>query len=152
MKIRKTVVEDKEKLIHLMIKADNRSKEWAEERINSYANKNGKLILVAEKDSDLIGFIGIKKYEDNEARKFADLDNFIWVTWLAVLPEYRKKKIGSKLLKAVDEYVNIFNKLGIILDCREKVLDFYTKAGYKIVGEYEDKNSPRFVMSKLKDI
>jgi ribosomal protein S18 acetylase RimI-like enzyme len=148
MKIRKANLNDVDKLIELMQKADNRTREWAKNRVNSFISNKKKLILVAEDDGRLVGFVGIKKYEDNEARKFADLNKFIWVVWIAVLPEYRKKKIGSELLKSVDEYARAFDKSEVILDCREKVINFYKINGYDIIGNYVYNNAPRYVMTK----
>ncbi len=148
MIIRKAESSDFDNLVELMINSDNREKTWAEEKAGSYTNSNKKLILVAEDNGKLIGFAGVKKYEDNGARAFVDLDNFIWITWIAVLPEFRKKNVGSALLKAADNYIKFFEKSGIVLDCRRKVVEFYQKNNYKLAGEYQYNGEPRFVMEK----
>lgn len=148
MKIRKAKKEDISQLIELMQNADNRTREWAEERIRRYIENKNKMILIAEEDGNLIGFAGLKKYEDNSARDFTDLDKFAWITWIAVLPSYRNKKVGSELLKSAKKYANDYNKTGLILDCREKVIDFYKKNGFNIVGNYINKEIPRYVMVK----
>lgn len=148
MKIRKIEEGDKDKLIELMQRADNRSREWAEERTRSYIDNKKKLILITEDKGNLIGFIGLKKYEDNPARDFIDLTKFAWITWIAVLPEFRDRDIGSELLKFAEKYVEIYNKLGLVLDCRKKVINFYIKNGYSIVRNYVDNKMPRYVMVK----
>ncbi len=149
MIIRKANSKDVNQLIELMQNADNRSNEWAEERIRRFVIKNkDKMILVAEAEGNLIAYIGLKKYEDNPAREFTDLTKLVWITWIAVLPQYRNKKIGSELLKSSEKYVSDYNKRGLILDCREKVIDFYKKNGYNIIGDYIDDKIPRYVMVK----
>ena|SRR3989344_3080166 len=149
IKIRKANSLDIGKLVQLMQKADNRGLQWAEERAKRYVLKNkDKMILVAEDNENLIGFVGLKKYEDNPAKEFEDLTQFAWITWIAVLPEYRNKKIGSELLKSAEKYVVDYNKKGLILDCRQKVITFYTKNGYNLTGNYIDEKIPRYVMVK----
>lgn len=147
MEIRKADSSDRNKLIELMQKADNRTKEWAEGKIKGFVLKDkGRMILVAEDNGHLIGFLGLKEYEDNPARQFTDLTQFAWITWIAVLPEYRNRIWGSKLLKSAEEYVN--GKRGLILDCRQKVVAFYMKNGYNVAGEYLHNEIPRYVMTK----
>jgi GNAT superfamily N-acetyltransferase len=149
--IKKAQEKDINNLIELMQKAEgDRSKEWAEERAKRFVldNKN-RLIIIAEEKGKLVGYLGLKRYEDNRARDFIDINKFAWITWIAVLLEYRNKKIGSKLLKFSEEFAKNYDKLGIVLDCREKVTPFYIKNGYKIVGEYEHNKIPRYVLEKI---
>ncbi|HPD81781.1 MAG TPA: GNAT family N-acetyltransferase [Candidatus Pacearchaeota archaeon] len=150
MKIVKAKEEDIQNLIELMIDADNRNKEWAEDRANKFVlNKNqDKLILLARENNKLIGYLGIKKYEDNPAKKFTKLDNYAWITWIAILPKYRGKGIGSILLNSADKYIKKFDKKGVLLDCKEKLISFYNKNGYIMLGKYEDKGALRYVMEK----
>ncbi len=149
VKIRKATKNDTNRLIGLMQKADNRSRKWAEKRTKRFVLKNkNKIILVVEDEQILVGYIGLKEYEDNPAREFIDLTKFAWITWIAVLPRYRNKKIGYGLLKSAEKYVGDYNKRGLILDCREKVINFYKKSGYSIIGDYIDDKIPRYVMVK----
>ena len=150
MEIRKANKGDIKELIELMQKADNRTREWTEERTKRFVlkNKSKIIILCAEDGENLIEFIGLKEYEDNSAREFTDLTKFAWITWMAVLPEYRNKQIGTDLLKSAEEYVNNYNKQGLILDCREKVINFYKKNGYDIIGSYIDNKVSRYVLVK----
>jgi GNAT superfamily N-acetyltransferase len=148
MKITEAKEKDIEDLIKLMINVGNRDKDWSEYRANKFVINKDKLILIAKEDNKLIGYIGIKKYEDNPAREFVNLNNYIWVTWIAILQEYRSKGIGSILLNSVEKYVKKFKKIGILLDCREKVISFYNRNEYSIVGKYQDKGAPRYVMEK----
>lgn len=148
------IIEAKEKdinnLINIMMKADNRDKEWSENRTKKFIiNKNkDKLILIAKDKDKLIGYLGIKKYEDNPAREFVNINNYIWITWIAILPEYRNKGVGSILLNSVGKYIKKFKKIGILLDCREKVISFYNRNEYSTVGKYQDKGALRYVMAK----
>ncbi len=43
---------------------------------------------------------------------------------------HRKKGFGTKLVKLVDAYANLFKCYKIILDCSEEVKAFYEKFGY----------------------
>lgn len=77
------------------------------------------------------------------------LDNYCFISFLAVYEEYRGEGIGTKLLKEISE--NFSNKKGIILEVespqyaisekdkivREKRIRFYEKANYKIVENME---------------
>ncbi len=149
MKIRIARKKDQSSLINLMKLADNREENWAIQRTNSYLENNKKLILIAEEKGELIGYVGIKKFEDNYARRFVNLEDYIWITWIAVLPGIKKSGIGSKLLNASERYSKKFNKFGIVLDCLEKVLPFYFKLGYVVAGKYLDKkNKLRYVLKK----
>lgn len=150
IKITKAKEKDIQNLIELMIEADDRDKEWSENRAKKFiiSKDNDKLILIAKDNDKLIGYVGIKKDEDNPAREFVNLNDYAWITWIAILPEYRSKGIGSILLDSVNKYVKKFKKIGILLDCREKLIPFYTKNGYSIAGKYDDKGAPRYVMKK----
>ena len=151
MKIRKATAKDFDEVVNLMMKADLRTKEWAEDRARRFIQDKKKIryLLVAEDSNKLIGYVGIKKEEeDNKASEFINIKKYILITWIAVLPEWRSKKIGSKLLIAAEKYVKKFNKKDIFLDCRKNVLPFYFRNDYKIAGKYIDKGKMRYVLVK----
>lgn len=150
MKIREIVLEDKENVIDLMRKADNRKREEATRKFNNclFTKKNRK-ILVAEEGNELVGYIVIKEESDKkEISQFLDLNETICVNWIAVLSEKRNKKVGSKLLKAAERYVLKWRKKGMWLDCREKVVPFYENNGYRNLGKLIKNNKEIFVMFK----
>lgn len=150
MIIRKAREEDIDNLAELMQKADNRSKEWAEEKARRFVSGTKvKSIMIAEEDEQLVGYAGLKAYEDNQARDFVDINNLAWVTWIAVLPEYRGRKVGSQLLSSAHDFARLHGKSGIVLDCRAKVIPFYLKNGFSVAGEYMHKGAPRYVLEKI---
>lgn len=152
MIIRKAQEEDVGNLIELMQLADKRERTWAEKKANGFVMRaNGsKSILVAEDEQAgrLAGYIGLKEYEDNQARQFVNLDNLAWITWIAVLFEYRHQDIGSKLLSSADNFAKRHGKSGVVLDCRGRVIPFYVKNGYKVVGQYSYRGAPRYVLER----
>lgn len=81
---------------------------------------NGAVSLGAYEDDNLVGYL------------FTD-ESFAGVTtvrWIAVLPEYQKKGIGTQLLEKTEE---LAKKLGIHmiqLEVDPRNLDYYKKRGY----------------------
>lgn len=139
-------------LTDLMQIADNRTQEWATERIVRYLNeRDGKTIFVAEENNDILGYVGIKKFEENiETRRILDqsIDNLACITWIAVHPQFRKRGIATALLKHCEVWAKHKKKEGIWLDCREKILPLYENAGYKIAGSYQQQGIARYVLIK----
>ena len=151
MIIRTALFKDSEELIKVIMRADNRAEELARERVNSYIKSNKKMFLIAIIDEKIVGYVSLKKEEnsDKNASKFIDLKKYSCIGWIAVLPEYRKHKIGSKMIKACWNYMRKFNKEGIWLDCRLKLIPFYEKNGYKNVGDYiDEKRKQNYIMLK----
>lgn len=65
---------------------------------------------------------------------------------IAVLKEYREKKLGSALLKAAEEEI-IGNKIELL--AQERAAAFYEKNGYKKLDEHElDEGCPHVWMRK----
>jgi ribosomal-protein-alanine N-acetyltransferase len=152
MKIRKIVKKDFDKFVELMVEADNRPKDWAKEKTAEFIGKKNKLILVAEEKGKLIGYVGLKERDEDERIKKVDFDKYASVTWIAVLPEFRGKSIGSKLLKSCEKYAKKWGKKGIWLDCRKEVLKFYKRNEYKVVSsfikEVKTKKRKQYVLLK----
>ncbi len=153
MIIREHIETDFLKLAELMRVADNRSEEWAHNRINSYLRKKPfQTILVAEENNQLLGYVGIKILED-ENQQTRDilgekLASLACLTWIGVHPNFRKRGIAAELLAACESWIKAF-KTGIWLDCREKMLPFYEKVGYSAAGKYLDDGYDRHVLVKL---
>ena len=141
MKIRELKDKDKEHWIKLAELADNRNKDWAEQKFNSYvSSKKKKKLLVAEENGKLIGFTGLKG-EDIEENVSATLNkDYALITWIAFIPECRNKGFGSILLKTCEKHAKKWNKKGIWLGCRSQVIPFYEKNGYKRQGNFINEN------------
>ena len=69
------------------------------------------------------------------ARFFVTEDNGIHVQRVAVLKEYRQKHLGSKLLKYIFDFAKKENYQYVILGAQDHAQMFYTKLGFKVVGE-----------------
>lgn len=137
MKIRPLKLKDKENWIKLAKDADNRNSEWAIQKFKSYvATKKRKKIIVYENNNKLIGFIGLKGEDIKENVPKTFNEDYVLITWIAVLPDFRKLGLGSKLLAKCERYARKLGKRGIWLGCRDKVIPFYQKNGYKQKGTF----------------
>ena len=68
---------------------------------------------------------------------------------LAVIKEYRGKKLGSYLISEAERYVKETSGNCIVLLAQQRVADFYKKAGFKEFGGVEyDEGCPHIRMKK----
>lgn len=150
MNIRIANEDDVENLVDLLLITQLRTKEWATKRAYKYTHKPDRLIFVAEEDSKLLGLSGIIKSDlDPDAANYIDVNSFSVLTWIGVIKESRLCGIGTKLIeKCYDQATSVWEKQGIWLTCREKVLPFYLKNGFNIAGSYMYDRSLRYVMKK----
>ncbi len=153
MKIREAIKSDKKDFINLAKKADQRPSYWSESRFIKFIKENNNIFLFVEKNDKLIGYIGIKKTESENKFKKIRFDKLACIEWIAVLPEFRNKGIGSKLLQESEKYLKKWGKEGFWLDCRKKVLGFYKKNGYKVKGylikKDKNKNFRKYFLEKI---
>lgn len=148
MRIREVKPEDREKWIEIVDKADGKNEKWAVQKFESYVfSKKKKKLLIVEDKGNVIGFSGVKG-EDIEENVEPRLNNeYMVVNWIAVLPEYRNKGIGSKILSKCWSYVKKWKKKGMWLGCRDSVVSFYEKNGFRKEGTYvNDKGRKENVM------
>lgn len=137
MKIRELELKDKDKWIKLVYLADNRDRSWAEEKFETYVgSRKKKRIVVSEENGELIGFVGIKGENIKENVSLELNNDYCVVNWIAVLPDFRKAGIGSKLLNECEKYARKWGKKGIWLGCQVKTMPFYERNGYKLDGEF----------------
>ena len=134
MKIRKARKGDEKQFIKLAKKADQRPEYWSKQKFTKFIKGKGNLFLFAEEKNKLIGYVGLKKKDKDNKIKKIDFDKLACIAWIAVLPDYRKKSIGSRLLKRAENFANNWGEKGLWLDCRSRVLNFYERNGYKIKG------------------
>jgi ribosomal protein S18 acetylase RimI-like enzyme len=52
-----------------------------------------------------------------------------------VLPEYRKNGVGGKMMESLIKLSKERGKKGIVLTCKEHLIHFYEKFGYKNMGK-----------------
>lgn len=68
---------------------------------------------------------------------------------LAVLREYRKRKLGSMVVQAAEQYVRKAGGARIALHSQCRAMDFYRKLGFTEYGEIEDdEGCPHIWMKK----
>ena len=102
-----------------------------------------------DKDNIAIHML-VKK--DNKAIATARLyleNNSYHIGRIAVLKEYRYLKIGSEILKKLEEVVRKSNVKRIEISSQVRAKDFYYKCGYTEVGDiYLDEECPHILMIK----
>jgi len=99
----------------------------------------GMKILVAEKDNNLIGAV-----------RFVPIDSKLKLGRLAVLSKYRRKGLGSKLVKAVLNIALKENFKIVALDVMEEkeLVSFYEKFGFKVKSRKKHQNHHDIFMEK----
>ena len=60
---------------------------------------------------------------------------------VVVLPEYRGKKLGAKVVLEAEKWIKELGYKQIIIDSRTEVVGFYEKFGYKLVDGNVKQNS-----------
>jgi len=150
MKIRELGSNEKLAWINLVKEGDRRGRIWAEQKFDSYIlSKKKKRLLVVVENMKLIGFAGIKG-EDLEENVSKELnEKYLLINWIAFVPEFRNKGLGSKLLSECEKYALEWDKKGIWLGCKNGVIPFYKKNGYKMSGNFiNDKGKEENLMIK----
>ena len=101
--------------------------------------ERGLNILVAEKNGNLIGAV-----------RFAPIDSKLKLGRLAVLPKYRRKGLGSKLVRAVLNIALKENFKIVALDVMEEkeLVSFYEKFGFKVKSRKKHQNHHDIFMEK----
>lgn len=154
MKIRLANKKDADKFRILAKKADNYPSYWSKSRFPNFLNNPTQIILLAEDKGKLLGFVGLQKQclDKRVINRMPKINDLTYITWIAVLPESRKKHIGFKLMKECERYTKKFKQKGIWLTCKKEVIGFYNKLNYKVYGyfikESDGKRFRKFFMSK----
>ena len=60
---------------------------------------------------------------------------------VVILPEYRGKKLGAKVVLEAEKWIKELGYKQIIIDSRTEVVGFYEKLGYKLVDGNVKQNS-----------
>lgn len=97
--------------------------------IERIANLERDKVLVAEYLNQVIGFIHAEDYDCLYAPPLKDLMS------LAVLPEYQHKKIGTRLLEAIEEWALETGRAGVRVISglqRTDAHKFYVSRGYTL--------------------
>ncbi len=86
-------------------------------------------------------------------RVYYDMKDKSWhVGRIAVIQPWRKKKIGSRILKCAIEYARQLGAHELYLSAQVRVKEFYEQLGFEILGdEYLDEEVPHVLMVKKID-
>lgn len=74
----------------------------------------------------------------------------IWqIRQVAVVPLYRGRGFGSRVMIGLEEHLRLHGAAGTCLHARRNVQEFYEKLGYKVTGEpFEEIGLPHVRMEK----
>lgn len=131
MKIRKAKITDVKSIINIFVQSavlnpkDKKNKEL-KNYINNSLKEKTFFVLVAEIDSKIVGVCITNLGRINKTD--ADLVD------IYVLKEYRRNRIGTRLLKEL--YYNLKKKgiknIGLYSEINKRTLNFYKKQGFEI--------------------
>lgn len=142
IKIRQVSMEDLDAVTNVEAScfphAEAATKASLEERIKTFKES----FFVAESNGRIIGFINgcainetviyDELYEDSKLH--ISNGNYQTIFGLDVIEEYRNKGIAAKLMNYMIEVSRVAGRKGVILTCKEKLIHYYTKFGYKNQG------------------
>jgi ribosomal protein S18 acetylase RimI-like enzyme len=148
MKVRFASEEDFENLFNLYkqlyileARLDNNLKDFeeVEENLRKYVQrclkKENYIVLIAEKDSKILGFIiiAIREYT-----KVCKKQKFGYIDAIFVKEDSRKKGIGRKLLNEAEKFLKEQKIHSLELDIYEgnkEAIKFYQKSGFRIISK-----------------
>lgn len=99
-------------------------------------------VAVDKQTDEVVGFINgatndepslpDEMYHDSSLHK--KNGQYLTVFGIDVIPSYQKNGIGAKLMNRYIEWAKETHKKGIILTCKDKLVHWYEKFGYKRIG------------------
>ena len=95
--------------------------------------------VVAEEDNKLAGIIGF------EPCVLGD-DEYFYISPLEILEEYRNKGYGTLLLEKVKDLSKVFKLTGVSLFCKEELVFFYSKRGFRVSNSIETDEEFEYLM------
>jgi len=151
---------DAKAVVDLMVKIDSQTdflryepgeRNTTPQRIAEIAKSIDEVMFVAQVDESLVGYLLISS--NNYSKKKHCMDYV-----LAVLDEYQRKGIGSKLIHKAEEWgkKNLKHRIEITVNTRNKnAFKLYKKLGYEVEGYkrhasfINGKYNDEYLMSKL---
>ncbi len=119
-------------------KAEAATKDEFKQRLSFYANHfylmfdNDKLIAFTD------GFVTDEKDLTDEMYEKADMHNesgsWQMIFGVNTLPEYRKHGYAATLLRAMIEDAKKQGRKGLVLTCKDKLVDYYARLGFRLEG------------------
>lgn len=138
MIIRRVTMDDLEEVVNLESAAFKMTKEQTKNDMMGRIENYPDTFLVAQEDGKVIGHIFgpafNKRYIEDELyfenHPNQKDDRYQMVLSLAVLPEYRKQGVATKLIEAMTQEARKQNRQAISLTCLPKLIKFYEKRGF----------------------
>ncbi|NYB73579.1 GNAT family N-acetyltransferase [Sedimentibacter hydroxybenzoicus DSM 7310] len=140
--IRKVKIEDLDEVSEVeavcFLEAEAATKSSLEQRINTFPHS----FFVSESDGKIIGFINgcITNKNTIYDELFSDASlhtpdgEYQAIFGLDVIPEYRNKGIAAQLMNHMIDVSKLNGRKGIILTCKEHLINYYSKFGFKNKG------------------
>lgn len=146
MIIRRVTMDDLEEVVNLESAAFKMTKEQTKNDMMGRIENYPDTFLVAQEDGKVIGHIFgpafNKRYIEDELyfenHPNQKDDRYQMVLSLAVLPEYRKQGVATKLIEAMTQEARKQNRQAISLTCLPKLIKFYEKRGFHNEGKTSD--------------
>lgn len=141
-KIRQVTMEDLEPVTQVesvcFPAAEAAGRETFRARINSFPDS----FFVAEIDGEIVGFINGAVTENRtiEDQMFEDASlhdpsgSYQSIFGLDVVPKWQHKGIAGELMNYLIEDARRRGRKGLILTCKDKLIGFYEKFGYRNLG------------------
>ncbi|SFD29291.1 GNAT family N-acetyltransferase [Clostridium uliginosum] len=142
IKIRQAFIEDLDEVTKVEAncfpEAEAATKTSLEERIKTFQES----FFVAEADGKIIGFINGCVINETviydelyiDSKLHIPNGDYQTIFGLDVIPEYRNQGIAAQLMNYMIEVSRAAGRKGVILTCKEKLIHYYTKFGYKNKG------------------
>jgi len=141
--IRKVRIEDLDAVAEVEAicfpEAEAATKSSLNQRINTFPDS----FFVAESDGKIIGFINgcitdsrtiYDELFSNAALHIPD-GEYQAIFGLDVIPEYRNKGIAAQLMNYMIDISKSNGRKGVILTCKDYLINYYSKFGFKNKGE-----------------
>ena len=142
MEIRYATIDDLEEISEIenkcFPKAEAATKESFEKRLKIYPNH----FWIMENNGKIVSFVNgmvhnsgklLDEMFDN-ANLHDENGNWQMIFGVNTLPEYRKQGIAEKLIKKAIEDAKIQRRKGVILTCKDKLVNYYAKLGFENEG------------------
>lgn len=122
--------------------------------------KTQEVLLIYEGD-EVVGTMSLDSkpvgyYTEKNLSNFADpTAKAVYVSIVAVRPEFQRRGIASRLMESADEITKSRGIAYIRFDCRKEyveLVNFYQKRGYKIVGSFSEGEDQNYLLMEKKVI
>lgn len=121
-------------------------------RSNVFIDEQGFVAEFDDKDKIAVHLVAFDKSGSPIAtcRIFKERDHDFYVIGrVAVIKEFRGKKIGATLLSEAEKYIKENGGKCIVIHAQQRIADFYKKSGYIEFGDVEyDEGHPHVCMKK----